>query len=140
MKWLLILLLLAPGCAFCAEEINMDAIIQIESSGNALAYNKKEGAVGLCQVRKPVLTEFNNKFHRNYDMKDLLVDQVNVMVADWYMNTRIPALLNHYHIKDTVENRLWAYNAGVGNVIKKRMPETTKSYIVKYERITNEKM
>ena len=39
-----------------------------------------------------------------------------MMVSEWYMNNRIPQLLKAFDLKDTVNNRLISYNAGVGRL------------------------
>lgn len=117
--------------------IDMSIIAQIESSGNPKAFNESSGAVGLCQITPIVLKEYNQFNKLGYKMDDLYDGAFNRDVANWYMNQRIPQMLKHFKIKDTVRNRLWAYNAGIGNVKKNRMPEETKSYIVKYERLIN---
>ena len=116
-----------------AVYIDISIIAMIESGGNPLAYNKKSGAIGLCQITKPVLIEFNRHFKQHYTTKDLYNGRINVLVADWYMNHRIPQMLKHYKIEDTVRNRLWAYNADIGRVLDGNMPNETKNYIVKYE-------
>jgi hypothetical protein len=53
------------------------------------------------------------------------------------MNTRIPQMLKAYKIPDTIDNRLWAYNAGIGNVKKGRLPKETRNYIRKYHKLEN---
>jgi hypothetical protein len=55
------------------------------------------------------------------------------IVANWYMNKRIPQMLKHYKRKDTIENRLWCYNAGIGMLLKGIKPKETKEYINKYK-------
>lgn len=122
------------GCqAAQAEEIDMDKIMMIESSGNPLAHNKKDNSIGLYQITPICLAEFN-MFHKTeqYRESDLWNPVVNFKIADWYINNRIPKMLKYYKVEDTVENRIWAYNAGIGNVVKGRMPEITKNYIRKY--------
>lgn len=118
-----------------ADEVRVDMgiIADIESSGHPDAYNRHSGAVGLCQITAVVLKEYNIKHKTGHTMKELYTAGFNMAVADWYMNVRIPQMLRAYNIEDTTRNRLWAYNAGIGNVVKHRMPEETKSYIVKYE-------
>jgi soluble lytic murein transglycosylase-like protein len=67
-------------------------------------------------------------------MNDMFDPQKSALVANWYLNTRIPALLRHYKRPDDVTHRLWAYNAGIGAVIRNKMPQETKDYIEKYNR------
>ena len=114
-------------------EIKIARIIIIESSGNPLAYNKNSGAVGICQITQICLDDYN--FYNQTDIKldELYNPELNKKVAEWYLNKRIPTMLNYYNIEDTVENRLFAYNAGIGKVKKGIMPLETKNYIKKYE-------
>lgn len=133
MKHLLAIMMLISlsSCAY-ATTIDMVKIAKIESSYNPKAFNASSGAVGLCQITKPVLIEYNQRFKTKWTMKDLYNGDLNMLMADWYMNSRIPAMLKHYKIKDTIKNRLVAYNAGIGNVVKGRVPRETQNYILKY--------
>ena len=64
-------------------------------------------------------------------------------VANYYLNTEIPRLLKSYKMPDTVENRLGAYNYGIGNINDlwkkygegwlRYAPTETQEYIVKYK-------
>ncbi len=130
----LLLLLLGAGCA-CAAEVDMAVISQIESSNNALAYNKHSKAVGLCQITPVVLREYDQTYKQRHVLKDLFDAEFNLLVAEWYMNHKIPAYLKHYHIKDTPNNRIFAYNAGILSVKRRNMPDETKSYIKKYNQL-----
>ena len=42
--------------------------------------------------------------------------------------------INAQPIADTIDNRLWAYNAGIGRVIKGIKPDETREYIKRYHR------
>ena len=124
--------LLNPALAM-AFDVDMAKIAYIESSNNPNAFNKSSGAVGLVQITKPVLIEYNQRCKTSWQMKDLFNADLNLLVGTWYMQDRIPQMLKHFKIKDTVRNRLWAYNAGIGMVKKGIMPNETRNYIVKYE-------
>lgn len=115
----------------------MDIIIQIESGGNPNAYNKESGAIGLCQITPIVLKEWNESGQLRFLERGLYKPEVNRPIGDWYMNTRIPQMLKAYKIPDTIDNRLWAYNAGIGNVKKGRLPKETRNYIRKYHKLEN---
>ena len=122
--------------AYGAERVNIVIVAQIESNFNARAYNKHSGAIGICQIiPKHVLPEFNGRFKTHYNKRDLYKTEINMMIADWYLNTRVPEYLAHFKIKDTIDNRIWAYDAGIGNVVKHRKPKETRNYIVKYHMI-----
>ncbi len=128
-----LLLALFGGC--WAEEVNMDIVIQIESGGNPNAYNAKSGAIGLCQITPICLKEYATIFGLPEDTIDLYNPKENKWVAQWYMNWRIPQMLKAYNIPDTIDNRLWSYNAGIGNVKKGICPRETKDYIRKYHKL-----
>lgn len=118
-----------------AEEvvIDMDRIMQIESGGNYMAYNRHSQARGLFQITPICLKDFNMVNKTHYLSFDLFNPQVNIRIAHWYMNERIPALLKGI-APDTVDNRLWAYNAGVGALKRNSMPKETRDYIKKYHK------
>jgi len=124
--------LLLFGCDKYAwgDEVNMDKIAQIESSGNPLAYNKGSGAKGLYQITEICLEDY---FIFNPCCINLFNEDDNLHVADWYMNERIPQLLKHYGYDDTVRNRLIAYNCGI-TCVGKKLPNETVNYISKYFR------
>lgn len=120
-------------------KINLEAIIKIESSGDPKAFNKKSGARGLCQITPICLEEWNaRQGHRGrFEEKDLFNASINKMVANWYLNERIPAMLIHYALPVSLDFILGAYNFGIGNMKKIwngeiKWPEETKNYIRKY--------
>jgi hypothetical protein len=121
---------------FCttAHAIDMNIVKQIESSGRADAYNAKSQARGLYQITPICLQEWNN-FHRKeqYTKKDLFNPVVNEKIARWYMLVRIPQMLRHYKVADTIENRIIAWNAGISFAIKGVVPAETKAFICKYK-------
>ncbi len=121
-----------------AEEINLDSIKQIESSGNpnAISFRGAKYGRGAYQISEICLKEFNQFNNTNYKPTDLFDYDLNKTIANWYINKRIPQMLKHFELEDTVKNRLWAYNAGVGRVRQNVMPEETKNYIKKYNRLT----
>lgn len=127
-------MLIMTGCAQ-AQEVDMSIISEIESSHDVKAFNRHSQARGLCQITPVVLKEFNTRYGTRYGLSKLFDGEFNLMVADWYMNTRIPEMLKAYHIKDSLMSRIWAYNAGVGNLKKGFLPSETKDYIRKYKQI-----
>ncbi len=148
---LLTLLLLFMGCNIqecLAQEVNLDIIAQIESNGNPNAYNKRSGAIGLYQITPICLKDYNQHYIRNYgnipnekfyySNEDLYDPIINFRIANWYLNTRIPELLKHYHKPITIDNILWAYNAGIGNLVKGIKPLETRNYIKKYHKLEKE--
>lgn len=118
--------------------IDMLKIRQIESSNDPSAVNPRTGAIGFYQImpkgKRGALDEWN-QFHpkQTYQDKDLYEPNINYNIANWYMNKRIPQMLKHYKIPDTLENRLASYNFGIGNVKSgKELPTETTNYIRKY--------
>ena len=136
---LVILLVLAFSLTFIsigwAELINLQVITRIESGGNPQAISKA-GAVGLYQIMPCVLQEYNARYNLRLSKKDLYNPEVNAKIASWYFNNRIPQLLRYYKKEVTIKNVLWAYNAGIGNVVKGRLPLETKNYLIKYDKLT----
>ena len=136
-KWfipavLLYSLLVASVCG--AVEIDMEKIAQIESSNNPLAWNKKDDSRGLFQITPICLEDYNN-FHpkAKHTMDDLWNVSISTLIADWYINQRIPQMLRYYDREDTVENRIIAFNAGISYVVSgKSIPKITKDYLRKY--------
>lgn len=118
-----------------AKAVDMDAVKHIESRGNPRAVSEA-GAIGLYQVMPITLKSYNQRHKRDYTKEDLFNGDVNEKIADWYLHTRIPEMLRYYDIKVNDYNVLWAYNAGIGRVRQGVMPEETKGYIRKYQRIT----
>ena len=127
-----------------AEEVDLAKIAMIESSNNPLAYNAKSQATGMYQITPICLKDFNS-YHMNprhqYELKDMYEASNAYIVASWYINKRIPQLLRHYKLdSNSIENRLIAYNFGIGNLVKYRkgevkLPKETRDYIKKYNRL-----
>jgi hypothetical protein len=117
-------------------EINMDKIAFIESSNNPNAINKKDDSIGLYQITPILLREWNN-FHpkEQYVRADLFDPDINYLIAHWYLHKRIPAMLKHFKINDSIENRLISFNCGISCLTKNReLPKITKDYLTKYRR------
>lgn len=119
------------------SEISLRAIALIESSNKPHAVGDNGRALGLFQIHSVVVREFNN-FHKNhYTHKDMLDPAKAEIVARWYISERIPAMLRHYRKEESVKNIIWAYNAGIGSVLKGIIPPITQQYLDKYRRLTN---
>jgi len=106
------------------------SIEDVESSGNPLAESLK-GAVGLMQITKPALDDYNNAHNENVTMDDMTDASPNRKVGRWYASKRIPQMLQSYKIPVILDNLLWAYNAGISRVQQGVMPDETKDYISK---------
>jgi membrane-bound lytic murein transglycosylase MltF len=136
-KLALVALLVIGGImeAQAAEvKIDMNAIAQIESSGNPKAFNARTGARGLYQITDICRRDYNaNARAAKYSKVDLMRPDVSRRIAEWYINKRIPQLLRALGLPDTLETRLVAYNAGAGKV--KNPPQESLEYIEKYRDI-----
>lgn len=120
-----------------AEDVDLRAIAEIESSNNPDAVNPRTDAIGLYQIT-PVCVRDYNQFHTfQYTIEKMFEPHMAWNVANWYLNQRIPSMLRHYKIPDTLDNRLWAYNAGIGKVVRGVMPKESRAYIAKYKLIEN---
>lgn len=127
--------------------INIDAIEQIESSGNPNAIGKK-GERGATQIiSKDIWDYIVNKMGKQYDWDDDWNNRtINKEISNYYFNTIIPSYLKTYEIPDNIETRIGAYNWGIkyvknnyrdhGDDWINYAPSTTKSYIAKYKRLT----
>lgn len=125
-----------PSCrADDTVRIDLHKIATIESGLNPRAHNKKDDSRGLYQITPICLKEYNN-FHprgRRYIMDDLWNVSVSSEIARWYFEVRIPQMLKHYGIPDTVPNRIIAWNAGIAYLVhKKPLPKVTRIYLRKY--------
>lgn len=119
--------------------VDLEKIFKIESNFDPQAYNKKSGAVGLGQIVDIALKDYNMLNPKDQYSKEQLFDpQVNAKISNWMLTDRIPQLLKHFGVQPTTDNILWAYNAGIGNVVKGRKPKETVDYIKKYNALSEE--
>ena len=119
--------------------VNPEFIRQIESSGDPKAHNKKEDARGLHQIRPIVLKEWNNYNPKEqYKGKDLFDPDINKKIGEWYLNYRIPQMLQTFGKPITIENVITSYNAGIDYVVKEKpIPKITQDYLKKYYELMN---
>ncbi len=134
---MLIVVMICLGVAN-AQEIDLSIIGQIESNNNPLAFSPA-GAIGTYQIMPIVLEEYNIIFDTYYRRQDLFDELLNFTIAQWYLTQRIPQMLRCYHKPVTLDNVLWAYNAGIGNLVKGIKPLETRNYINKYKRLAGVK-
>jgi len=115
----------------------LNALIQVESSGNPRAFNPNSQARGLTQIT-PVAWEDLTMHHPdvygnlNYE-QDIFKPEVAKRAGTDYLNV-LQKYLRAYKIPVTMENILAAYNWGVGNLKKQGMekaPKETRDYIQK---------
>ena len=156
-KLLLLLSLCITQLSYAEVDLNIIAII--ESSNNPSAYNERTHATGLYQITPICLKDLHQNFARgfrsmekdiydsimifdiaHFSMEDMFHPDLCYIVADWYMNYRIPQMLKHYGFKDTTDARLACYNAGIGvykgyKEGKRKLPNQTINYIKKYHKL-----
>ncbi len=119
-------------------------VIQIESGGNPYAVSKA-GCIGLMQISPIILKEFNEYACSGgcipgWNMSLMFDGWYNRYVGTWYINKRIPQLLKHYSIPDTIKNRLIAWHDGIGNLVKfkegkRKLGKEMQSYLKKYHKL-----
>jgi hypothetical protein len=123
----------------------INLLIKIESGGDPCAISPA-GARGLCQIMKPTWQECEELLEVDWDWdNNWYVTAKNRAFGIYYVNNRIPKMLRHYHIPDSVNTRLACYNWGIGHVKRairehgsewqSQMPEETKNYIRKYHKL-----
>lgn len=107
----------------------------IESNGNTKSVSFKD-AIGIMQITKVCLNDYNLINKTNYSQNDLFIKEINIEIANWYLTERIPSLLKEHNIKVNVMNILICYNAGILECIKfqstKHLNLETQNYINKY--------
>lgn len=144
---ILITLIMASTGLADGIKVNMQAIAMIESSGDPQAYNERTNAVGLYQITLPCLADYNQAhILGGYNHEDMFHPSRAHIVASWYINKKIPSYMKYYKIEDSINNRLIAYNWGIGNLRKwvrsertYKIPKETSDYIVKYNNYINSK-
>lgn len=136
MKKLCVVILLLTVLQGKAQQIDIAIIAKIESNNNSKAINTTDGGSrGIYQIHPSCLSDYNKQTKHVYTTTDLFNESINREIAVWMFEVRIPALFKAYKIESTLENKLIAYNAGIGYLIKKKkIPATTLLYIEKYKK------
>ena len=143
--WLMIFIL-ALAIDACAQEIDTNVIIQIESGGdpNAVSFAGAKNGRGLMQISEIVLKEYNQVNKTNITVDSLYNPGFNKEVGTWYLLR----IFNRYlKCNGTTEDILICYNWGYGNWRKwnkagrqwGKLPTETQNYISKYKRIVDAK-
>lgn len=131
-----------PKTTISPTQIDINKIVQIESSGNPNAVGKA-GERGLTQILNEKTWDWIVKdMNQKWTWDQAFDGEKNKAVGDHYINVIIPRMLKRYNIPDTIETRIGAYNWGIGNVNTayksegsnwtSKLPSTTKNYIQKY--------
>lgn len=136
---LVFLLIFATPTKCFSQSKDIKKIIHIESRGRCSAWNEGEDARGLMQIRSITLQEWNN-FHSKelYTSQDLFDCAINKKIGTWYFEKRIPQMLRHFGIPNTLFYRIISYNAGIKTAKdfyegkRKTLPSTTVKYLKKF--------
>jgi hypothetical protein len=64
------------------------AICEVESGGDRLAYNKKEKAVGIAQIREIRLRDYNRHARKSYKLKDCYDIDISKEIFMFYCGGR----------------------------------------------------
>ncbi len=133
------------------ETVDLDAICEIESAclsnpstKQAKIYNPSSKARGAFQITEICLQDYL-AYHPNeiIDVDQLYDYEISRKIASWFLEIRIPKLIRKLYGKKyiTLENKLIAYNFGIGNLGqylkgKKTLPRESANYIKKYKKLT----
>lgn len=128
---LFLILTLQSYCPLCIEvlyvvapvkiqpyELIWNATCMLESNKNPLAYNKKEKAVGLSQIRQVRLNDYNRQTGKNYKLSDMFDPAKNKEVFMFYA-------AKHNYTEIEIISRCW--NGGEENGMK--LKQTYKYYL-----------
>lgn len=72
------------------RSVLIESIIHVESSGNPLAYNKKEQAAGIIQIRPVMLNYINRTTGSKYTLQDRFDKDKSIAMFDSLMKYRNP--------------------------------------------------
>ena len=109
-------------------------VIYKESRGNPNAVSPK-GAMGIMQIMPDgALADYNQIKKTRYSKKDLFNPDLNKEIGTWYLQERIPQMLNSFGIPVNRQTVLASYNGGIGRVVDyykkgKALPKETQNYM-----------
>lgn len=87
-------------------------IVNVESDFKSGAYRRDTGAIGLCQVTKVCLDEYN-KYHKiKYTVEDVKKDAINLKVGFWYFHQLGTRYKNAGYPIYSARDAYIAYNVG----------------------------
>lgn len=123
------LVMITWGGVAMAQDVDLRVLAQVESSGIVDAVGDGGKALGLYQLHKEAVSDANRLLGTRYRHTEALDSEKASIMAHAYINRVIPHYLRAYGLRDTVENRLTAYNMGIGAV---RHHQTAERYIARY--------
>ena len=129
-----------------SNDIDLSKIWQIESTSGqdpAMHEPNSSGALGHFQFLEGTWNEMVGRMGKNWDWRTGALDyNKSKAVSDYYLNKRIPSMLNYFGIPDTIKTRIACYSWGIGHLKnayeehgegwESVAPQETKDYFVKY--------
>lgn len=115
-----------------SAQIELDKIAHIESSGNPDAIGDKGNSVGLYQISRGLLRDFNRAHGTDYFHVEMRSPDIAERVANWAFSSYFPAILKGMDKKVTLERLIVCYSAGCGALDRKKLPLITQKYLKKY--------
>lgn len=125
----------------------LEKVIQTESAGDPNAVNQTSGAFGLMQLmNNGALSDWNMMKGQSLTKEQAMDPNVNKQIGTWYLQERIPTMLQQYGLPLSPEYMLMAYNWGIGNLMDwykgkgqykgkakdySLVPQETKQYVKK---------
>lgn len=109
----------------CNEyDLSYDWFISMIYTESRFIYNArgKTGDIGLCQITKYALDEYNKYHNTKYILEDMYSIELNIEVGGWYLKQKLKESNNHYNIA------LAKYNAGKYNEIGEQYYITVKKH------------
>jgi hypothetical protein len=61
-----------------------EAVCSVESGNNPKAYNAKECAIGICQIRAIRLQDYNNRTHQRYSLRQMYDPELSKQIFLYY--------------------------------------------------------
>lgn len=114
--------------------VDLSIIAKIESSGREKAIGDGGRSLGMFQLSKAVISEWNQAHpHDKKAHSDALNARIAHDLASWYVNVRIPQILRWLGFPVTVRNQIVCYNAGCGALKREALPPITRGYLRKYQ-------
>lgn len=128
-----IALCLMFGGLAMAFEVDMEAIKNIESGGNPLAFNSRSKAIGLYQITPICLKHYNTVNKASVKPAELFNADINTKVSVWYFGWLKGRC-------SSITEVLIAYNWGLRNMRRwngnlKTLPKETRNYLLKYRKL-----
>lgn len=125
----------------------LEKVIQTESAGDPNAVNPTSGAFGLMQLMdNGALADWNMMNGQSLTKEQAMDPNINKQIGTWYLQKRIPTMLQQYGLPLSPEYMLMAYNWGIGNLMDwykgkgqykgkakdySLVPQETKQYVKK---------